>query len=438
MNTFCKRVFAAIVLLFCLVNVASRGVSVMPACAMLIFVAGACIAGHAATSRGQLGAAPDTNDIASELNLAEILDASMSSFKRTILPLSMLATTFRNVQLRGTNKVDVPYYPLQGIASKDFNGSYTVTSGAGSKTEKREININKRKFQKLELTGYELARMPMFDARRMGALKGEKLAYDVIQDVLSVVTAANFPSVAFSGAASGFDSDDVIDIRTACNKNTTGVGSVTDGVTTNGSATVTSATAAFTFSDIGAGISGTGIPAGATIAGVTSATSITLSANATATGTGVTLTLTRPVVPWPESGRGLLVNPDYDGALLKDNAFKQAYSIGTTAPIQQGRLPNIFGFDYGQSAAIPSNGENLVGMAVYQSAILAAFSPIAPPPAVAKLMTRYEIVTDEETGISLEYRVWGAPNEDTEHHVIECNYGYAAGEAMALKRIKSA
>lgn len=66
---------------------------------------------------------------------------------------------------------------------------------------------------------------------------------------------------------------------------------VTDGVTTSGSAAITSSTAAFNASDIGNPISGSGIPAGATIAAVTSATAATLSANATASATGVTFTL---------------------------------------------------------------------------------------------------------------------------------------------------
>lgn len=66
---------------------------------------------------------------------------------------------------------------------------------------------------------------------------------------------------------------------------------VTDGVTTNGDATITSSTAAFSVNDIGKPISGTGIPAGATIASINSATSAELSANATADGTGVTFTI---------------------------------------------------------------------------------------------------------------------------------------------------
>lgn len=66
---------------------------------------------------------------------------------------------------------------------------------------------------------------------------------------------------------------------------------VTDGVTANTDATVTSATAAFTAADVGSVISGAGITAGTTIASINSATSIEMSAPATATATGVTLTI---------------------------------------------------------------------------------------------------------------------------------------------------
>ena len=62
-----------------------------------------------------------------------------------------------------------------------------------------------------------------------------------------------------------------------------------DGVKTSGSPTITSSTASFGSSDIGHGITGAGIPANTTIAAVTSATQVTMSANATASGTGITI-----------------------------------------------------------------------------------------------------------------------------------------------------
>jgi lysophospholipase L1-like esterase len=65
---------------------------------------------------------------------------------------------------------------------------------------------------------------------------------------------------------------------------------VTDGATTNNSATLTSATG-FTAADIGNTVTGTGIPNGATIIGWTNATTVTMSTNATATATGVSVTI---------------------------------------------------------------------------------------------------------------------------------------------------
>ncbi|MEZ5145347.1 MAG: SdrD B-like domain-containing protein [Acidimicrobiales bacterium] len=66
---------------------------------------------------------------------------------------------------------------------------------------------------------------------------------------------------------------------------------VTDGVTTNASTTLTSATAAFTAADVGSLVGGSGIPAGTRIASVTNATTVVMSAAATATATGVTVSI---------------------------------------------------------------------------------------------------------------------------------------------------
>lgn len=71
-----------------------------------------------------------------------------------------------------------------------------------------------------------------------------------------------------------------------------GTRSVADGVL-NATTTVTSATATFTSSDVGAAISGGSIPGGATIASVTNGTTVVISAAATGSASGVSLTITR-------------------------------------------------------------------------------------------------------------------------------------------------
>jgi hypothetical protein len=308
------------------------------------------------------------NTIDAELNLNAFLDAAINAFRAAVLPLTMFASTFRNVQLKGTDKVEVLYYPLDTTAAKDFDQDEGYVFDEDTNTAHREITVNKRKYVSMGLTGRDLARIPLLNAEKLGALKGQNLAYQIIQDILSVITHANYGTDAFVGASGTFDSDDIIDIRTAVNS-----------LTTDG----------------------------------------------------------RPT-PWPEVGRGLLVNPAYDGALLKDTAFKAAYSLGTDQAIRTGRLPNIFGFDYAASAAVPSNNQHLVGFASYMSAVLVAFSPIEPPASVRKLLVDYRINTDADTGISFEYREWGDPDFDMDKRVIECNYGFAKGEGSALLPIRSA
>lgn len=71
---------------------------------------------------------------------------------------------------------------------------------------------------------------------------------------------------------------------------------VTDGVT-NSTATLTSASAAFTSADLGRLVTGAGIPNNTTILQVNSGTSVTLSAAATATASSVSITITPYLVP---------------------------------------------------------------------------------------------------------------------------------------------
>jgi hypothetical protein len=81
-------------------------------------------------------------------------------------------------------------------------------------------------------------------------------------------------------------------------------------VTTNSSTTVTSASGAqFTANDVGATITGTGIPGSTTISTVTNATTITISQAATATGT-VTGTITAATTSFAASA------PDFPRNLL--------------------------------------------------------------------------------------------------------------------------
>ncbi len=290
-----------------------------------------------------------------------ILDAALLAFRRNVIPIRVFSTAWRKDQKamdRG-DQMKVPYYPIETAASKDFAGSYDFT-GAEPNASTKDVTVNKRKYQPLITTSAELDRYN-HDPEELGKMKGAKLALDVVTDILSLVTLANYGAAAFTGLASTFDADDVADLQLVCDD-----------------------------------------------------------AN------------------WPTMGRSLLVKNAYRTALVKDNAIQDASAYGDSDPIREGRVERLHGFDIHNSAEIPSNAQNLVGAAIYKSAILVGFASITPNPGVEKMLTDYRVVQDPDTGIYIEYRAWGDPDSDSFKEVIECNYGYAMGEAAALKRMVSA
>lgn len=300
------------------------------------------------------------NTIAAALKMDVVLDSALTAFKQILTPLALFSTAFYNVPLDGTDQVQVPYYPLETAASKDYAGSY-VFDGT-TELQAKPLSINKRKYQNLSFTSEELRRQPRLDPEKFGALKGAKLAEDVLVDIFSVVTNANFANVAFTGAAADLDVDDLIDLE----------------------ATLTTA-------------------------------------------------------KWPRTGRGIVIGPTYIGGLKKDmNINGGSATFNRDSNGSSLNFPSLHGFSFAESNIIPANGENLVGMVVFPSAIMVGFSPIAPAAEVLSNMTGYDIVTDADTGLTLEYRSWGDPDTDTVKRVIECNYGYAKGETAALYRFKSA
>jgi hypothetical protein len=108
---------------------------------------------------------------------------------------------------------------------------------------------------------------------------------------------------------------------------------VADGVL-NSTTTVTSATAAFTSDDLGSYITGTGIASGTYIAGVTNATTVTLSAAATATASGVSLTVIVPQTTFQTNGNNPLfqINPGSGGTGGALGSTAQGFSLGPGAP----------------------------------------------------------------------------------------------------------
>lgn len=305
--------------------------------------------------------------ISTDLNIVEILDSALNAFLRAPVPLQAWNMTARKEQtpLQRGDTMRVPYYPLVTNASEDWvaGTGYDFTNGVPS-VDTREVTVNKRKYQPIVTTSEQLSRLN-FSPAEVGRMKGNKLAIDMTADILSAITAANYGAAAFTGAASAFSSDDVIDIRAACK-----------------------------------------------------------AAN------------------WPSDQEWyLILDTDYHASLEKDSDIKPAYSYGNTDPIQEGMFGRLAGFNVMSSNEIPANGENLTGFAATKSAILIGNAPIAPGGGrddIASRTVDYQVAVDPDSGIALEYRKWFDENLDQVREVLEVNYGYALGEAAAIKRIVSA
>lgn len=147
--------------------------------------------------------------------------------------------------------------------------------------------------------------------------------------------------------------------------------SVSDAVTTEGDATLTSATAVFTADDVGRPIEGEGIPSGTIIESRTNATTVELSDVATATAAAVTITITETDEPITLSmygdGKAVLAPTDRirsltsvsewdagllateyellaDGFAIKRKGYDHDY-WGFNAPVE---IVGLFGFARGE------------------------------------------------------------------------------------------
>ena len=173
----------------------------------------------------------NTNTIDAGLQRQVILqDVVIRDFARRVISLSMFSTVFRDVPLQGLDSVEVPYFDLDTSASTKFVSGTGYTTVGNTSSDKREIKIGEtatntagttggaRLYQALAFSSQEIARQPYLKVAELAGLKAEKLAFDIWQDILSVITVANFGAAAITKAAAQFDSDQIALLKLACKK----------------------------------------------------------------------------------------------------------------------------------------------------------------------------------------------------------------------------
>lgn len=384
------------------------------------------------------------NTIASELQLTRVLDAAKRAFKRTILSVTAFSTVIRDAALQGDDTISVPYYPLATSSSvtRAATGSYLALA-TGTETESRVITPTRNKVQAISFTSAELIRQPSFDPEMHGRLKGEKLAYDVIADILAGVRAADFTGDTIAaGVATNFDEDDVAELaklamegywpemnrslilNPAFYHNLVKQPAIIDA---SASGSLAALRDAIVSRVMGFDVYGTAglLPNNGTAFAVLGANTGDLF-TAVAHGFAVGDRIRFPVVV---GGTGL--TQATGRYFVKTVPTTDTFTISATL----GGATHEISADATAGTTV-QKFENIGGLAVYPGAMGVAFAPVPPSAAMSDKMADYQLITDQDSGLTLEYSHLVYPDTRQEVQVIECHYGFALMEAAGIKIIR--
>lgn len=303
------------------------------------------------------------NTVDSKLARSEMLDAALIAFRKRVITLrNIFSTTFAAGIRENSNKVEVPFFPLHAAASTTRAAGETYSSkAAATATNAVEVTLDKSKLQSLLFTNEERVRNRFLDPVQLGIQAGNKLAIDILTDIFSVFTAANYPGTTLAATlAADFDYTSLTELGRKCHDD-----------------------------------------------------------------------------DWPDEGRAFICKPAYHEAVL--NGAPSTLRVSPSDPqYREGMVDRAAGFDIFPFASLPANAQNLVGVACLPPAVLVGFAPLEPTEAIRSQLYDYEVMTDPETGIVLEFVHLAIGDSRTEVQAIESHYGYQVGDPAAAKRVFSA
>jgi len=144
----------------------------------------------------------------------KVAQAALKPFRAALTPISAFSTNFSP---EPADKLDTVRVPVVGAASasSDFAGDYTAN--ADSTVSVIPVQLNRHKFKTVHVTAREAAETALNILETLVASAVKQLAQDVLQDIFSEITAANYGAPAIPAvAASAFDYKKVLSVREAC------------------------------------------------------------------------------------------------------------------------------------------------------------------------------------------------------------------------------
>lgn len=142
------------------------------------------------------------------LNLPRLADRALQGFVKGLLPLRLFSSSFSPEEL-GRHRGNTVLVPLVGtLTATTFGGTYAVCGGSKSVIT---VTINRHKVVHLGQQDLDALNNSESDLDSYGFQAGKALATEVVRDVLTLVTTANF---GFATSTAGANLD-VVHLRKA-------------------------------------------------------------------------------------------------------------------------------------------------------------------------------------------------------------------------------
>lgn len=150
-----------------------------------------------------------------DLKDVRISQAALLPWMTELMPLSVFSTNFGPDAADKGDTVKVPVIGAPSAAS-DFTGDYTLNSD--SEASSIPVVLNKHKFKTVHLTAKEASTTAIPLLEKLVSTAAQQLAIDVLTDIFSEVTEANFDAALEDTDTSSFDYKTILSIRESCNK----------------------------------------------------------------------------------------------------------------------------------------------------------------------------------------------------------------------------
>ena len=144
----------------------------------------------------------------------KVAQKALMPFMSNLLPVTAFSTDFSP---QPADKLDTVRVPLVGAptTSSDFTGDYSAN--ADSTVTVVPVTLNRHKYKTVHVTARESAETSLNALEALVEAAAQQLAQDVLLDIFSCITAANFGAPGIVAlAATDFNYKKVLGIREAC------------------------------------------------------------------------------------------------------------------------------------------------------------------------------------------------------------------------------